>query len=438
MKRNLHWNLGAALSLAVLGGNGAGAQSERVTSTGTQSAEAQSAEAQYAEAQSAGAEHRWQREPSLNCVTSSTLVRLSSAEAAAAAGFEFAQVQAGPLPHIVERNAEVAYNANRYARLSSRAAGVVVEVVKDLGENVQKGEVLAVVDSTDLGTAKAELLQSIETLNLWDANARRERDLLDKGVGIEREVLEAETSLAEARIEVSKSKQRLRNLGLSSEQIAGVEKDSDTSSLLPVMASFDGVVVDRSAVIGEVVEPGKPLLAIADTSVMWAMVDLTEADLAVVRTGQQASLTVDGLPGKSFAGRLNWISTQIDPRSRTLKARVELDNGEGMLRANMFGRARINAGESRVAITIPKEAVQWEGCCNIAFVRADEQGTSFQPTRLALAFDAGDRYEVVAAADGKGIKPGDWIVTRGSFILKNEVLKNSVGAGCCEVDHLKK
>jgi cobalt-zinc-cadmium efflux system membrane fusion protein len=99
----------------------------------------------------------------------------------------------------------------------------------------------------------------------------------------------------------------------------------------------------------------------------------------------------------------------------------------------MFGRARISAGESRIAITIPKEAVQWEGCCNVAFVRTDSQGMIFQPARLVLGFDAGDRYEVT-----QGLESGDVIVTKGSFILKNEILKNSVGAGCCEVDHLKK
>ncbi|MCI0364795.1 MAG: efflux RND transporter periplasmic adaptor subunit [Phycisphaerales bacterium] len=381
----------------------------------------------------AGAELRWQRAPSLGCVTSSTAFTLSSPDAVRAAGFEFAQVQSGPLTRTIERNAEVAYNANRYARLSSRAGGVIVDVMKDLGEPVKKGEALVIIDSTDLGAAKAEFLQAVETVNLWDANAKRERALLDKGAGIEREVLEAETKLAEARIALSKARQRLRSLGLREQHIDDVQKNNDTSSMLMVTASFDGLVVERSAVLGEVVEPSTPLVSIADTSVMWAMLDLIEADLAVVKTGQQASVTVDGLAGKSFGGRLTWISTQIDPKTRTLKARVELDNGEGLLRANMFGRARISAGESRVAITIPKEAVQWEGCCNIAFVRSDTDDKTFQPARLVLGFDTGDGYEVV-----DGLKPGDMIVTKGSFILKNEILKNSVGAGCCEVDHLKK
>lgn len=381
----------------------------------------------------AGVDHRWQRPPAISCVTSSTPVTLTSAAAARAAGFEFATVQAAPLARTIERNAELAYNANRYARLSSRAAGVVAEVTKDLGETVEKGETLAIVDSAELGTAKAEVLQALETVALWEANARRERELVEKGAGIEREALEAETRLAESKIALSKARQRLRNLGLNNEQIAAVEKEGDTSSLLAVTAPFEGMIVERHAVMGEVVEPGKPLLSIADTHTMWAMVDLVETDLASVRTGQSAIVLLDSLPSQTFEGRVTWISTQVDPRTRTVKTRIELDNRDGMLRANMFGRARINAGDNREAVTVPKEAVQWEGCCNIAFVKSDEDGMTFQPARLVLGFDAGNRYEVI-----EGLKPGAVIVTRNSYILKNEVLKNSVGAGCCEVDHLKK
>lgn len=376
---------------------------------------------------------RWQLAPSSTCATSETPVTLASNEVLQALGFDYVQVQAAPLERTIERNAEVEYNANRYARLSSRAPGVVAEIIKDLGASVKKGDVLAVVDSIELGTAKAELLQAIETVNLWQANAVRERALVDKGVGIEREALEAETKLAEARIALNKGRQRLRNLGLSKEQVQVVEKEGDTSSLLAIAAPFDGVVVERTAVMGEAAELNKPLLSIADVSVMWAMVDLNETDLTLVQPGLAAALVVDGLPGRTFPGRVTWISTQVDERTRTIKARVELDNGDGALRAHMFGRARITAGQNQLAISIPKEAVQWEGCCNIAFVRGDGDGLTFRPARLALGFDAGDRYEVV-----DGLKPGDTIVTRGSFILKNEILKSAIGAGCCEVDHLKK
>ncbi len=381
----------------------------------------------------AGVAHRWQREPSPNCATSKNVVRLASADVAEAAGFGFAQVNAGPLDRVVERNVELAYNANRYVRLSSRVPGVISEVLKDLGQTVRKGDVLAIVDSSELGSAKASLLQTLETTKLWQTNAARERVLVEKGIGTEREALEAETKAAESRIELDKARQSLRNLGVSSDQLKAVEEDRDTSSLLELRAPFEGIVVERNAVLGELVDSGRPLLAVADTTVMWAKVDLLESDLASVQVGQKASVRLDGLPGKTFQGTVTWISTQIHEKTRTVAARIELENPDGQLRANMFGKAAISTGGSRRTLTVPKDAVQWEGCCNVAFVKADDKGLVFRPARLTLGFDAGDQYEVM-----DGLKPGETVVTKGSFILKNEILKDSIGAGCCEVGHLKK
>jgi len=388
---------------------------------------------QETQAPSAGAEQRWSREPSSSCTTSATIVRIASPEAIRAAGFEYAQVQPAPLSHTIERNAELAYDATHYARLTSRAAGVVAEVSKDLGDRVEKGEVVATVDSPDLGSAKSDLLQALETVKLWEANAVRERALVDKGIGVEREALEAETKAAEARIEANRARQRLRAFGLSKTQIESVETDGDTSSLLHITAPFDGTIVEREVVIGEMVDLGRLVIAIADTRVMWALIDLSETDLVFAHVGLHAEIVLDGLPTKTFTGKLTWISTRLDPKTRTVKARVELANDDGLLRANMFGRARVSAGESASALLVPKEAVQWEGCCNVAFVRADAAGATFRPARLLLAYDAGDRYEVA-----EGLMPGDTVVTRGSHILKNEILKDAVGAGCCEIDHLKK
>ena len=382
-------------------------------------------------AQTETATPRYQRNPSTVCSTANTTVRLASPAIARTAGFAYQEVTAAPLTRDVARNAEVVYNANRYARLSSRAPGVVVEVLKDLGEPVQAGEAVAVVESTELGSAKADLLQAHELLALWEANAEREQALASSGAGTERDALEAQTRRAEARIGLSRAKQRLRNLGLRSEQIDEVLEEQETSALLDVTAPFDGVIVQRSAVMGEVVDTATPLVSVADTSRMWAMIDLTEADLAVVRTGQPVTFAIDSMAGQSMAGELTWISTEVDHETRTIKARAEFDNPGGLLRANLFGRATIMAGDDREAVSILKDAVQWEGCCNVAFVKADEQGTTFQPRRLTLGFDAGDHYEVL-----EGLAAGDTIVTDGSFILKNEIRKDAVGAGCCEVDHL--
>ncbi len=368
------------------------------------------------------------RPPSATCRKAETAIRFQKPETEGDAGLAFATVTTEPLPRVIVRTAEIAYNANRYARLSSRVAGVVVEVRKDLGAKCIRGDVLAVVDSVELGAGKADLLQTVETLKLAERNLQREQGMVQSGVGVERELREAETKFAEIRIGLARTLQRLRYLGLSTEQIDSVEKTSDTSSLLELTAPFDGVVVERSAVVGEVAASGVPLLAISDTDSMWAMIDLQTSDLRAVQVGQSVSVTLDGLDGETFAGLVTWVSTHLDPKTRTIKARAELENRDGLLRASMFGRARITTRAAAPATMVPKDAVQWDGCCNIVFVKKTGESATYQPQQVRLAYGTDDRFEVLS-----GVDSGDMVVTRGSFLLKTEILKDSIGAGCCDV-----
>ncbi len=367
------------------------------------------------------------RPPNATCKNTDSLIRFASAETPAQAGLAYATVNEEPLVRTITRNAEIAYDGTHYARLSSRAPGVVAEVRKDVGARVARGDVLAVVDSVELGTAKAEFLRNVEMVKLAKRSFEREQELLSKGVGVQSNHNTAETKLAESRIVLEGTRQRLRNLGLKPDQIETVENAGDTSSLLELAAPFDGLICERSAVIGELAESNAALFTIADTETMWAMIDLRSSDLVAVREGQGVSVTVDGLNGETFGGRLTWISTQLDEKTRTLKARAELKNRDGLLRAAMFGRARIVTRAGDPALMVPQAAVQWDGCCNVAFVRVDEERPTFEPRKVRLGYATDEKYEVLA-----GLWPGDVVVTQGSFLLKTQILKGSIGAGCCD------
>jgi len=367
---------------------------------------------------------RNQRLPAVTCQTNTLTVQFRSPEIARAAGLEYARVESRAVTQTILCNAEVTYDANRYAHLASRAPGVVREVSKDLGQAVTTGETLAIVDSSDLGTAKAEYLQTLAFVSLWERNYAREKRLLESKVATERDVLEAETRLTESRIGLSRASQRLSTLGLSDAQLEEVFKKQDTSSFLPLLAPFSGVVVERSAVVGEVVDTQKPLLSVADTSLMWAMLDIYESDLPKVRNGQAVVFEAEGLPGERRGGRVTWVSSHVDRRTRTLKVRAEITNQDGLLRAGMFGKAIITLRKNEAALVVPKESVQWEGCCNVVFVKRSE--VSFEPRKVKLGYET-DRFFVVE----QGLNEGETIVTTGSFLLKTEILKGSIGAGCC-------
>ncbi len=246
-------------------------------------------------------------------------------------------------------------------------------------------------------------------------------------VSTERELLEAETRLTENKIALSRAGQRLQNLGLSEAEITHIEETPERATKLALAAPFAGTIVERSAVVGEVVTISQELFTIADLSLMWVLLDIYEADLKHVRPGQPVTLELEGLPGVTREGLLTWISTYVDPRTRTMKARAEVANPDGLLRAGMFVQAAVKIRDQVAAVMVPKTAVQWEGCCNVVFVKKSEM--IFEPRKIRLGYETEGWFVVE-----EGLAAGETIVTAGSFLLKTELLKESIGAGCCEID----
>ena len=131
------------------------------------------------------------------------------------------------------------------------------------------------------------------------------------------------------------------------------------------------------------------------------------------------------------SGRVTWVSSHVDRRTRTLKVRAEFINANGLLRAGMFAKAIVTIRKPEPVLLIPKEAVQWDGCCNVVFIRRSD--VLFEPRKVLLDYETETAF--VAA---EGVREGDTVVTTGSFLLKTEILKGSIGAGCCPVDPDKK
>ncbi len=370
-------------------------------------------------------EPRYRRPPSVTCTKQLLTVSFERETVAQEAGLEFAEVTVQPVSRTIECNAVLDYDGNRFARLAPQVGGLVQSVEKDLGDRVESGEILAVIVSPAFGAAKAAFLQAQASEALWAKNHTREKDLLTRGVSTERDLLEAESRLAESRIAKSRAEQELMGLGLSTDQITEVARTGDTTNEYRVTAPFSGVVVDRRASVGELSDPSAALFAVADVSRMWARLDVYETDIQDIRTDQPVILHVEGLPGDAVAGRITWVSAQLDPRTRTLQARADLDNPDGILRANMFARAVVTVRDARPTVMVPRAAVQWEGCCNVVFVK--DSLTRFHPVKVHLGPAAGSMVEV-----RRGLKGGETVVTQGSFLLKTEILKGSIGAGCCE------
>ena len=221
---------------------------------------------------------------------------------------------------------------------------------------------------------------------------------------------------------------KLGNLGLPpaiGETVGGLD---GSANLVPVVAPRDGVVVKRDAVAGEVIESGTPLLMIADTTQMWLQLNVRLEEAERVSLGQKIVFIPDG-SDKESVGKITWISTDVDRQTRTVRVRGELSNAAGNLRNETFGAGEIVLREVENAILVPSDAIHWEGCCNVAFVRdkdyfRDGSYKVFHTRSVRPGAIMGDSTEVIA-----GLLPGEVVVTKGSGILRAELLKGNLGAG---------
>jgi len=172
--------------------------------------------------------------------------------------------------------------------------------------------------------------------------------------------------------------------------------------------------------------PGEQLARIGDPSALWIEGRLREREATRLERGQRVEFTADGRALRRTAGEVIWISSFLDPRTRTATVRVKPVQA-GSLRAHEFGRLRLPVGPAEPSILVPRDAVQWEGCCNVVFVQ--EAADRFRPRKVEIAAADAAYYRVIS-----GLQPDDQVVVAGSFLLKTELKKSSIGAGCCGLE----
>jgi len=329
--------------------------------------------------------------------------------------------------------------------LDAVTAGATTDAIRQRLEGVLVGE------------AKARLLRAHAKLQLTRAEANREAKLLEKQISSERDFQSAQSEFAAAEAEflaireeiaftsereliaaerawqtahtaLEAAERQLHILGLSNKQVHAIGSEPDMQlSRYALQSPVSGRIVELTVAAGEAVVASDVLFVIVDNSTMWLLADVYERDLLLLREGAPVLFTVDGLPGASFEGQLNWISSRLDDRTRTVRVRANLPNDNGLLRANMFGVARLIVHDEAKVLSVAADAVQTDGCCQLVFVQEDD--TVFTPRKVVLGARVNGHVEVL-----EGLKEGERVASTGSFLMKTEILKSNIGAGCCEVD----
>lgn len=344
-----------------------------------------------------------------------------SPEALARVGIKTAPVSAIAGGTAVTAPGSVMANAYREVKVTPIAAGIVTKVHVELGAVVKRGAPLVTLFGVELADAQTKYMSMSAMLEADHKKLERTRQLVDIGAA-SRQDLEEITAVHEAHAtEVEAARLRLQLLGLSAEQVRGLTSPSQVVSTIVVPAPITGVITSRSANLGQVVAMGQELLSVTDLSEVWVVGDLYEQDFKTVTVGSEATITTPAYPGLMLRGRVSYIDPRVDPQARTAKARIEVPNADGRLRLGMYVTVSFTTPGSS-AVVIPRSAVQTIGDRQFVFVPAGGEEGKFIQRQVRLGSPIGDTYTVLS-----GLKPGESVVTEGSFFLRAEILRNSPG-----------
>jgi len=304
------------------------------------------------------------------------------------------------------------FDEQRLARIGATVTGRVTQIDALLGQSVGKGEVLARLNSSELSSQQLAYLKARAQLELNRRNAERAKALFEADVigaaELQRRESEFQISLAETRA----ASDQLQLLGVSPAAIDRLAKHGAVDSVTPVVATMNGVVVERKLAQGQVVQPADALFVVADLSRLWAVAQVPEQQVSQVKTGQSVSIEVPALGNEKLVGKLIFVGQTIDPETRTVLVRTELDNRDGRLKPAMLASMLIEAKPIE-RLVVPASAVVRENDEDHVFV--GEGDGAFRLVKVKLGPEQGG-VRVLQA----GLKGGEKLVVDGAFHLNNE------------------
>jgi len=315
----------------------------------------------------------------------------------------------------------VTSNAYRDTKVNALVGGVARQVMVELGAQVKRGEPLAVIFSSELADAQMKLLSMRAMLEADHQKLVRTEKLVTLGAASRQELEDVTATHVSHATEVAAARQRLLLLGLSAKQVDALTDASQVVAEITVPAPANGVVITRAVNPGQVVSAGQDLFVVTDLSTLWVIGDLYEKDFPTVRVGSNASITVPAT-NQTLRGRVAYIDPRVDPASRTAKVRVEVTNPGGNLRLGMFVTMSIETGSNQQMTVVPQAAVQAIGDRTVVYTPVEGEEGKFTERAVKLGPSRGKLVQVLA-----GLKPGDKVVTDGSFFLRGEAGRSRAG-----------
>ena len=309
-------------------------------------------------------------------------------------GITFGTVELSPITRDIRTSARIVPDETRLYRVTTKTEGYIDELfVNVTGQAVRKGEPLLSIYSPELVASQEEFLTARAAAGQVSSSSHES-------------IARGGASL------VAAARRRLKLWDISDEQIARLETTGKPEKNLKLFAPAGGYVIEKNVLAGQKIVPGDPLLVIADLSNVWAEADIYESDLPYVTVGMPVTLTLPYWPGKSFQGEVSFLNPFLDPRTRTLKARMNIANPELVLKTDMLGSADLRYGLG-TRLAVPETAVMQTS--SRSYVFAAGAGDVLQPVEVTVGLRADGYYELLS-----GLKAGDRVVTSSNFLIDSE------------------
>lgn len=327
------------------------------------------------------------------------------------AGVVIERVGPARMKNVIELPAQIALNADRTAHVVPRVRGVVTEVRKNLGDRVNRGEIIAVLSSGDLATARQAYLESVQRLELARVTAAREEQLWKKKISPEEDYLISRNALAEAQLARQASAQRLAALGVAAGEVRG---QTDLARYV-LRSPLTGVVIGKHVTVGEAAEATATLFTVADLSTVWTDISVPQNQLAAIRTGQQVIVHWEDESVRQI-GTVTYVEPLVGEETRSARARVVIPNPSGVWRPGLFVKVDVTQNESMVPLAVKAEALQTFRDWDVVFIKV---GDLFEARPLELGRREGEWVEVIS-----GLTAGMEYATKNSFVVKADVMKS--------------
>lgn len=303
----------------------------------------------------------------------------------------------------------VAYNAFNTTPVISQVGGPVSRILVVPGDHVAAGQPMLEVSSPDYSQLLGAYLKAADSYRLADKNYKRAQDLYQHHAIAERDLEQAESDRNQAQADLNAAEQGMRILGIKNPAALA---NAPSSAQIPVLAPISGEVVDRMVSPGQVVQAGQTqAFTISNLHTVWVLANVYQADIAYVRNGDDVVVQTDAYPG-SFHGRISYVSPAVDPNTRTLQARIIVDNPDEKLKRDMYCTVTVAAGSVSHVVAVPNASILRDDN-NEPFVYVATGANQFGRRDVELGDSQADQIQIL-----KGVSIGERVVADGSLFLQ--------------------